>query len=251
MTYWLGKVEDSAGTAQAGWLFSSRRGGFSQAPFDQWNLGAYVGDAPEAVGRNRSRMAALAGLSDIVVMKQCHSANVAVIDDASVAEVAEVDGLVTTSPGLGLVAMSADCVPVALVAVEAKVVAAVHSGWQGMVSDVVGEAVGQMQELGATTSGIRAILGPAICGPCYPVPPERAAEAAAAWSASAALAPDGQPAIDVRAGLQQRLSQLGVHSELVGGCTAEDQHLFSYRRDRQTGRQGVVVWWESLVRDER
>lgn len=242
------------GSASAGWVFTSRRGGVSQPPFDDWNLGAYVGDADDAVARNRQLVGDHAGLSEVVFMKQCHSANVAVVTDAGVAEVAEVDALVTTSPNLGVAALSADCVPVALVDADAGVVAAVHSGWQGMVSDVVGAAVTQMEALGATRANVRAALGPAICGSCYPVPPERAEEAARAWPASAAVAPDGQPAIDVRAGLQQRLAELGISTELVGGCTAEDPHLFSYRRDQRTGRQGVVVWWtrsaDRLVRED-
>lgn len=245
MTYWLGQVGARDGHTSAGWLFTSRRGGVSQAPFDDWNLGAYVGDEPQAVARNRQLMGQRAGLSDVVFMKQCHSADVAVVADAGVAEIVEVDALVTTTAGLGVAALSADCVPVALVDAEAGVVAAVHSGWQGMVSDVVGAAIASMESLGATRTNLRAALGPAICGRCYPVPPERAAQAAAAWPASAAVSADGQPAIDVRAGLVQRLTQLDVAVELVGGCTAEDSHLFSYRRDQQTGRQGVLVWWRA------
>lgn len=243
MTHWQGHVRARDGRASAGWLFTSRVGGFSQPPFDDWNLGAYVGDEVDAVRRNRELVAQRAGLRDVVFMKQCHSADVAVVADASVAEVIDVDALVTTTAGLGVAALSADCVPVALVDAEAGVVAAVHSGWQGMVSDVVGAAIAEMESLGATRANLRAALGPAICGPCYPVPPERAAQAAAAWPASAAVSADGQPAIDVRAGLVQRLTELGVPTELVGGCTAEDPHLFSYRRDHETGRQGVVVWW--------
>ena len=244
MTHWQGQVSSRDGSASAGWLFTSRRGGVSVPPFDDWNLGAYVGDADHAVIRNRELVGERAGLSDVVFMKQCHSANVAVVTDATVAEVVDVDALVTTTPGLGVVALSADCVPVALVDVDAGVVAAVHSGWQGMVSDVVGAAIADMEELGASRANIRAALGPAICGPCYPVPPERAAQAAEAWPAAAAVAADGQPAIDVRAGLQQRLAALGITAEIVGGCTAEDHHLYSYRRDQRTGRQGVVVWWQ-------
>lgn len=245
MTYWQGHVSAHDARASAGWLFTSRWGGVSAAPFDDWNLGAYVGDSEESVRHNRQLVAERAGLTAVVFMKQCHSAEVAVVAGAEVAEVADVDALVTTTPGLGVAALSADCVPVALVDPDAGVVAAVHSGWQGMVSDVVGAAVARMETLGATRANLRAVLGPAICGRCYAVPPERAAQAAQAWPAAAAVAVDGQPAIDVRAGLVQRLAQLGVAAETVGGCTAEDRHLFSYRRDQQTGRQGVVVWWRS------
>lgn len=245
MTHWHGSVSSRDGNTRAGWLFTSRRGGISEPPFDDWNLGAYVGDTVDAVARNRQLAGERAGLSEVVFMKQCHSAQVAVVGDASVSEIPDVDALVTTSPDLGVAALSADCVPVALVDADAGVVAAVHSGWQGMVSDVVGAAVTQMESLGAKRANLRAALGPAICGSCYPVPPDRAEQAARAWPAAAAVAPDGQPAIDVRAGLRQRLSELGIATELVGGCTAEDPHLFSYRRDHDTGRQGVVVWWTS------
>ena len=105
------------------------------------------------------------------------------------------------------------------------------------------DALAAMVDLGADAQQIRASLGPAICGQCYPVPPERAQEAAEAWPDSRATAPDGQPGIDVRAGLRQRLRAAGVLVEYIGGCTAEDPELFSYRRDGLTGRQGVAVWW--------
>ncbi len=242
MTHWYGRVGASDGRA-AHWLMTSRRGGVSAPPFDDWNLAAHVGDDPAAVASNRARTAELAGVSGIVFMRQCHSALARVVHDGEESEIDGVDALVTPTPDLAIVALAADCVPVAMVDAEAGVVAAVHSGWQGMVSDVVGAALEQMLDLGARVDRIRAVLGPAICGACYPVPPERAQEAADAWPASAAVAPDGQPGIDVRAGLRQRLGSLGVHTELVGGCTAEDIHLFSYRRDGLTGRQGVAVWW--------
>lgn len=224
---------------------TSRHGGVSPAPFDDWNLAFHVGDEAGNVAANRAAIAARAGTdpSRMVFMRQCHSADVRVVTAADAPEIEGVDGLVTNEPGLVIVALSADCVPVALVDAAAGVVAAVHSGWQGMVSDVVGSALTAMAELGAEPTRIRAVLGPAICGPCYPVPAERAREAAAAWPASLAQAPDGQPAIDVRAGLAQRLRAAGVLVEYAGGCTAEDPELFSYRRDGTTGRQGVAVWW--------
>jgi copper oxidase (laccase) domain-containing protein len=55
------------------------------------------------------------------------------------------------------------------------------------------------------------------------------------------VAPDGQPALDLRAGLVARLDELGATSTLIGGCTAEDLGLYSHRRDGRTGRQGGAV----------
>jgi len=246
MTFWSAHfTSDPGSTRQAGWVFSSRFGGHSRAPFDDWNLALHVGDDDESVAANRATLAVAAGLApqDLVFMRQCHSSLVATVDGSSPREVLDVDGVLTMTPGLGVAALAADCVPVALVEPRAGIVAAVHSGWQGMVGDVVGVAVTAMMAAGADVSRLRVALGPAICGRHYPVPAERAEQAADAWSASFARADDGQPAIDVRAGLCQRLADFGIAAELVGGCTAEDPQLFSYRRDGLTGRQGVAVWW--------
>ncbi|MDQ1304405.1 MAG: purine-nucleoside/S-methyl-5-thioadenosine phosphorylase / adenosine deaminase [Actinomycetota bacterium] len=249
--YWRGRLEPTGVDAAADgvgpgveWLMTSRRGGVGRSPFDDWNLAGHVGDDPQTVSANRAVIADLAGLapSAVVMMRQCHSAEVAVVQAADGQEIVGVDALVTARPDIVLVALAADCVPVALADPEAGVIGAVHSGWQGMVSGVTQAAIRAMVDLGAEPGRIRAVLGPAICGPCYPVPPERVAAAAAVAPASAAIAPDGQPGIDVRAGLEVLLADLGVQVECVGGCTAESPELFSYRRDGLTGRQGAAVW---------
>jgi len=157
------------------------------------------------------------------------------------AEITSVDALVTSTAGIGLVALAADCVPVILVEPDAGVVAAVHSGWRGLALDVVGAAVGQMVSVGARAEGVQALLGPAICGSCYPVPEERAEEVARVRPEAVTTARDGQPALDLRAGLVARLDELGASSTLIGGCTAEDAGMYSYRRDGLTGRQGGAV----------
>ena len=157
------------------------------------------------------------------------------------AEVPSVDALVTATAGLGLVALAADCVPVVLVDPVAAVVAAVHSGWRGVALDVVGAAVDRMVVLGAQAQDVQAMLGPAICGSCYPVPADRAREVARVRPEAVTTAPDGQPALDLRAGLAARLGELGATSTLIGGCTAEDPGLYSHRRDGLTGRQGGAV----------
>lgn len=246
MTFWYGQVgaraDDEPGGRVGHWLFTSALGGWSKAPYGEWNLARHVGEDSETVQANRVLLADRAGVSEAVYMRQRHSAEVVVVDSAR-PDVEGVDGLITTEPGLAVVALAADCVTVALLDAYAGVVAAVHSGWIGLVDDIVGVALGRMADLGAEPSRLRAILGPAICGECYPVPAERAEQVEQKYPAAVATARDGQPAIDVRAGLTQRLRHAGVHVESVGGCTFEDPALYSYRRAPVTGRHGVAVWW--------
>jgi polyphenol oxidase len=207
-----------------------------------------VGDAPDAVVASRTALAAALGVpaAAMTFMHPDHGRGVGVVaEPTGVApgdELRDVDALVTDRLGVALVALAADCVPILLVDPAAHVVAAVHCGWRGLVLDVVGAAVEVMRQRGAVPAVMRAVLGPAICGACYPVPPDRAAAVAAVRPEAVRTAADGQPAIDLRAGLHTRLAELGVQAELVGGCTAEEPATyFSHRRDGRTGRQGGAI----------
>lgn len=229
------------------WAATGRFGGISVAPFDSLNLADHVGDDVTAVAANRVTVAGMVGLSGdrVCVLRPVHGADVAMVDSPGLVDGA--DGAVTRQPGLGLVALGADCVPLALVGTDGQTVAAVHCGWRGLAADVVGAVVGVMRDQG--TDVRLAVLGPAVCGRCYPVPAARAAELVAGASAAVSGAalittPDGQPGIDVRNGVRMRLAELGVAAARVrdvGGCTVEDPGLFSYRRDGVTGRQGIIV----------
>lgn len=222
-------------------------GGSSRWPYEWANLGSHVGDDPAAVQSARSALAGALGVpaSAMTFMRPDHGRGVARVSQATgpapEAELEGVDALVTDRAGIGLVALSADCVPILLVEPAAGIAAAVHSGWRGLVVDVVGAAVASIADAGGDPSRVLALLGPAICGACYPVPPERAHELAAVRPEAVTTARDGQPALDVRAGLVARLAELGATSMALSGCTAEDPGLYSHRRDGRTGRQAGAI----------
>lgn len=214
----------------------------SSGPFDSLNLADHVGDQVASVNVNRDRLAAMVGLSgsDLAVMKAAHGKDWALVTQPGT--VNYVDILVTTNPHLGLVALAADCVPLALVDARAGVAAAVHSGWRGVAVDAAGAAVAAMVSAGADPASIWAHLGPAICAACYEVSPEVQDEVVSAAPAALAVSADGTPSVDLHAAVIQQLERAGVvHVTSDSTCTAEAPELFSYRRDGVTGRQGVVV----------
>jgi YfiH family protein len=226
-------------------VVTDRRGGRSSAPYDSFNLGDHVGDRPDDVAANRARLAAELGAAAdrLVWMNQVHGSGVAVVDEAPGGPVPETDALVTNTPGLVLVVLVADCVPVLLADAEAGVVAAVHAGREGVRRGVVLEALAAMTGLGARPESTTALLGPAVCGACYEVPAAMRAEVAAVAPAAAARSRRGTPALDLRAGLAEVLRGAGVQQVVHDPrCTVEDRLLFSHRRDGVTGRQAGVVW---------
>ena len=236
----------SPGGRPASWAATGRSGGVSSPPYDSLNLAGHVGDDPDAVAANLARAGALLGPgTPVAVMDAVHGADVAEVGGPGL--VPGVDGLVTDVPGLALVALGADCVPMALVGDDDRTVAVLHCGWRGLVGDVVGAVLDVLDRRGCGVQ--HAVLGPSVCGSCYPVPPERAAQVVEQCSPTVSAAavvscPDGQPGIDVASGVIARLVERGVAADAVrraGGCTAEDPGLFSHRRDGVTGRQGVVI----------
>jgi YfiH family protein len=226
--------------------FTDRHGGTSGGPFASLNLSTRSADEPGAVSSNLALLTeAFAhgqGVRRLVLMDQVHGADVHVVEESNLeGPTPNVDALVTTLPGVVLVARAADCVPVLLADPAAGVVGAVHAGRPGLVAGVVQRAVETMRGLGATE--IEAWLGPHVCGACYEVPEQMRAEVAAVVPESFAQTSWGTPAVDIGAGLLAQLDHEGVQAKDVGSCTVEDEDLYSYRRQgEESGRMGGLVW---------
>lgn len=204
------------------------------------NLALHVGDNPADVLQRRKALENAAGLApgSLRFMEQVHGTAVEMMEQDS--PVPTADAMV--SRGVPLAVMVADCIPAVLVGQgpDGPVLAAVHGGRPGIANGILPAAVERMRSAGAT--GIRAWLGPSICGSCYEVPAELRAQVAAQVPATWATTSWGAPALDLPAGAKAQLEAAGVAIELAGPCTLENEGLFSYRRSSATGRFAGLVW---------
>lgn len=241
-------------------LQTTRHGGVSVAPYDSFNLGDHVGDAPLAVERNRMLLEPILP-SEPVWLKQVHG--VAVADAEQAACWPQADACVSAHPGAVCVVMTADCLPVLLCNEKGSVVGAAHAGWRGLCDGVIEQTV-QAMKVPPTT--LMAWLGPAIGAQAFEVGDEvRAAFVSRQPEAAAAFIPS-PPAPLPRAGeggasapgegegkkwladiyqlARLRLHALGITRIYGGGlCTHTDRaNFFSYRRDGATGRMGTFIW---------
>ncbi|MFF0490733.1 peptidoglycan editing factor PgeF [Nocardia sp. NPDC003482] len=226
-------------------VLTTRAGGVSRGPYESFNLGDHVGDDPEAVRRNRLRLAEGIGLGPerLVWMEQVHGRNVEIVDGPRAEPVPVTDALVTTVPELALVVLTADCVPILLSDDEAGVIAAVHAGRVGARIGIVPRVLDAMISVGARVERIGALLGPAASGRQYEVPAAMRADVEAHLPGSATTTVKGTPGLDLRAGIQRQLEQAGVGAVAVDPrCTIEDETLFSHRRGAPTGRLAGVIW---------
>ena len=211
-------------------FFTDRRKGSSLGAYKSLNFGFHVGDDPAAVIANRALLA------DTQFMNQVHGNELVVIDHVLDQE-PTCDALITTTKGISLAVMVADCIPLLLISQE--VVAAVHVGRAGLVNKVAIKALHHMRTLGAIE--VHAILGPSICGRCYEVPFDMQQDVIADNPRAFSTTLNGTPALNLAAGLIADLTAEGVSYEASPICTKEDPLYYSHRRDNPTGRFAGVV----------
>ncbi|GLX01611.1 peptidoglycan editing factor PgeF [Microtetraspora sp. NBRC 16547] len=223
--------------------FTDRHGGVSAEPYGTRNLGGAVGDAPAAVAENRAATAAEFGLDHVVFMRQVHGADVAYVTAPFGDDPPALDAVLTDRPGLGIAVLVADCAPVLVADPVAGIVGGAHSGRPGTEAGVVSALVEAMAARGAEPARMVAAIGPAACGLCYEVPADLRERVAARVPETWSTTRWGTPALDIRAGIAAQLTRSGVadvrHDDR---CTIETPDLYSYRRDRRTGRFAGYVW---------
>lgn len=219
-------------------VFSTRVGGVSEGPFAWLNLGRMLGDDPVRVDENRRILCGRAGtdVEKLTMNLQFHSTRV----NRAEAGIRGTpgDGLWTDEQHVPLLALSADCLPIALARAngDRPAVAVLHAGWKGLLDGIVASAV-------ASLGGGRlaAAVGPAIGPCCYDVRDDVGAPYRARFGHR--IVRSGK--LDLWRAAELALRDAGVSPvERFDLCTACHPELFfSYRRDgKPRGGQGVLAY---------
>jgi YfiH family protein len=239
------------------------------------NLGFTDWDTRAQVLENRARFFRAVGADKmrVVALEQIHSDIAHRIDAATIESLDDAphgDALFTRDPGILLVVQTADCVPILLADRKRRAVAAIHSGWRGTLKRIVVKTLGRMKmDLGTEPEDVIAALGPGIGRCCYEVGSEVArdfdaqfrdarawfdgpfdalasGESDPNWLPWLTMKPPGHAPpplgvhLDLLAANRALLTDAGVPPSQIsvsGLCTAcHPDLLFSYRRERTTGR---------------
>lgn len=222
---------------------TTRRNGFSQAPYHQLNLGTHVGDSKQHVFQNRQQLIKLAKLPESPRwLNQIHSTTL--INSSEWQENIDADAIFSRQQNHVCTVMTADCLPILLCNQQGDMVAAIHAGWRGLVSGIIEKTI---QQFCCDNSEIIVWLGPAI-GPTQFEVGQEVYNKFVTFDQNASHAfttVDEQHFLaDIYQLARQRLQQNGVHA-IFGGdfCTVSDKdQFFSYRRDGITGRMASMIW---------
>lgn len=211
--------------------FTTRVGGVSESPYDSLNLSVGTGDDQVLVEDNRRLACEAIGVPHerLAFNRQVHSPTVHRAEPGR--RGIPGDGLWTDERDLPLLAMSADCLPIAVAATDGPPrLAVLHAGWRGLAEGVVEAGVGALGH-----GPKAAVIGPAIGPCCYTV----GAEVSQLFDED--LTCDGR--LDLWSAAERALRRAGVDRvERVDLCTHDHPELFfSHRRDGLArGVQGVI-----------
>jgi YfiH family protein len=233
---------------------TTRHGGVSEGVHESLNLGLHVGDDPARVITNRERAAQAFGveLGTVVFAKQVHGADATVVGHAERGRgtlqladaISSTDILVTTALDTTLAILVADCVPLALLDPETRVLAAIHAGWRGTAAQASSHALDAMRSLGAHPERVVAFIGPGVHPARYEVDQDvydalaRAVAPHPLASEVARPTRTGRWRVDLMAANRQQLQLAGVTPEHIFDCgiTTADDDYFSDRATRPCGR---------------
>lgn len=136
-------------------FMSSRKGGYSQPPFNGLNAGFTTGDDAEIVRKNRRQLADAVNipLKNFVFPQQVHGANASIITAQERGRgaflphdaISQTDALITNEKNTCLVIQTADCLPLILYDTANKAIAVIHAGWRGTVAQITKHTIDKMQ----------------------------------------------------------------------------------------------------------
>ena len=221
---------------------STRRGGVSPEPYGM-NLSFRVGDSEDNVVTNRGLFAGAlgTGVEHFAIPEQRHGAVVRRADAAG--RYSSCDGLATDTPGVFLCITVADCVPILLMDVRRRAIAAIHAGWRGTVKGIAGRGVKLLvREFGCRPGQMTAFLGPCAGPCCYAV----GRDVADRFSTEFVADRDGGTFVDLRAANLLQLLEAGIPRALIEvspHCTIHESGLLhSNRRDGgSSGRMMAAI----------
>lgn len=245
------------GVAGVRCAFQTRKGGVSQGSFAGGNIAFSVPDNPACVLENRKDLVRTLGLdvsatTGLAEVNQVHGdtllcdpSPLSAFDGPLPAKLPDADGLATSQPGLGLMIKTADCQPVLVAHRLGRHVAAFHVGWRG-------NRLGFLQS-GLATFCKRYELAPAdlfaVRGPSLGPARAEFVNFDREWGPDFArwFSPVTRT-MNLWQLTRDQLVQAGLRPEHLFGldlCTASlGDSFFSYRADRNSGRQASVIWIE-------
>ncbi|WP_413576303.1 polyphenol oxidase family protein [Bdellovibrio sp. HCB290] len=186
---------------------------------------------------------------DFVRVKQTHSDIVVESKDSKCDYQINADGHISTSTGLALCVITADCVPALFYHPQTGTIAGVHAGWRGVANRILINTLHQMINRGIPPQEIEVVIGPHIQHDSFECGNDVRDQILASLSDLSnedkemfyTVISSEKSLVDLNLVVKAQLESQGISMEKVFSLhldTVRDQFFHSYRRDKESsGRQ--------------
>lgn len=221
---------------------TTRDGGFSNAPYNSFNLATHTGDDPSAVALNRKQLVQQTAIpKQPVWLSQIHGTEVVELYE-HINNNITADASTTSTKNIVCGVMTADCLPLLICNSAGNQVAAVHAGWRGLAAGIINHTITKFH---SPSSELIVWIGPSICQTHFEVGNDvyQAFSQQASFKEAFQAVDDNKWLADMAYLAKLQLDRLEVQhcycAELCTFCRASE--FFSYRRDGQTGRMVSAI----------
>lgn len=219
----------------------TRHGGASQGAFSSLNLGALTTDGDAAVKLNRDLVQKAMGILHVVYPVQSHGVNVHRITAKNRQQEVSADALYTTERGVGIAITHADCQAAIFYDPVHEAIAVAHSGWRGSAQNIYGRVIDTLKrEIGTQPHNLIVCISPSLGLDHAEFKNYKQELPKEFWEFQK------KPYhFDFWAISRMQLTRCGVLdknieiAEICTTCSTDD--FFSYRREKETGRNATVV----------
>ena len=215
------------------------------------NISWHAKDEPAQVAAAREEILSICRIRGMTGWSECrqvHGVDIVFEPDPETdplhpAALPDADGMMSSRSGIALLIKTADCQPLLLADTAGSHIMALHVGWRGNAARFPVLAVRDFcRRYGLSPRDVWAVRGPSL-GPNHAEFVNFARE----WGDSYAEWLDpATRCMNLWALTRAQLLEAGVPAAHIAGmpiCTFENHHLwFSHRRNRQSGRQGALIW---------
>ncbi len=173
--------------------------------------------------------------------KQVHESNIRIVDSSSPND-EESDGMITSEKGLTLNISIADCCAILICDKEARIVAALHSGWRGTRENIAAKGIAILNEqFDLKPENLLFYLSPCASKRFYQV----GEEVAKYFPDFSTYIGGGKYLFDNKGKILSQLLTAGAvkeNVEISNICTIENTEFHSHRRDgKKSGRMSAFI----------
>lgn len=181
--------------------------------------------------------------------KQVHGNDVVIVDKNNIGNIQEADGIITNIGDVPIMVFVADCVSIAFIDIENKVIACAHAGWRGTYKEIASIVIHKMKNIfDSKAENIKCIIGPAIGSCCYEVSYDLVEKFNTKFTnlnENLYIIKDEKYYLDLFKINEFILMKNGIKRENIFNpnlCTYCDENTFhSYRRENTTSKRMAMV----------